>query len=205
MMTASAGDPAPTTTIAPAARFAELDDVADLEDVADRAVEASGIEGLDVAAMRSLIEEVCRTTGTGSAVQRIAAGVAREAEDEAETRRLVEAVGGAAEETCPEQAVESPDLMNSIYGAAMAHNTTTTEPTTTTTAPTTTTAAPTTVPPPPPTTAPPVTAPPTTAPARSTYYANCTAARNAGAAPVYRGDPGYGSHLDRDNDGVGCE
>ena len=36
-------------------------------------------------------------------------------------------------------------------------------------------------------------------------YVNCTAARNAGAAPVYRGDPGYGSHLDRDNDGVGCE
>ena len=36
-------------------------------------------------------------------------------------------------------------------------------------------------------------------------YANCTTARAAGAAPVYRGDPGYGSHLDRDNDGVGCE
>ena len=39
----------------------------------------------------------------------------------------------------------------------------------------------------------------------STYYANCSAARAAGAAPVRRGDPGYGSHLDRDNDGVGCE
>jgi hypothetical protein len=36
-------------------------------------------------------------------------------------------------------------------------------------------------------------------------YANCTAARAAGAAPVRRGDPGYGSHLDRDDDGVGCE
>lgn len=36
-------------------------------------------------------------------------------------------------------------------------------------------------------------------------YANCSAARAAGAAPVMRGDPGYGSHLDRDNDGVGCE
>ena len=23
--------------------------------------------------------------------------------------------------------------------------------------------------------------------------------------PVYRGDPGYGPHLDRDNDGIGCE
>ncbi|MGJ0184045.1 excalibur calcium-binding domain-containing protein [Corynebacterium glyciniphilum] len=39
----------------------------------------------------------------------------------------------------------------------------------------------------------------------SAYYANCTAARAAGAAPVYRGQPGYASHLDRDNDGVGCE
>jgi len=36
-------------------------------------------------------------------------------------------------------------------------------------------------------------------------YANCTEARAAGAAPVRRGDPGYGSHLDRDNDGIGCE
>lgn len=36
-------------------------------------------------------------------------------------------------------------------------------------------------------------------------YANCTAARAAGAAPVRRGEPGYGAHLDRDSDGVGCE
>lgn len=36
-------------------------------------------------------------------------------------------------------------------------------------------------------------------------YVNCAAARAAGAAPVRRGDPGYGAHLDRDNDGVGCE
>jgi hypothetical protein len=36
-------------------------------------------------------------------------------------------------------------------------------------------------------------------------FRNCTAARAAGAAPVRRGDPGYGSHLDRDGDGVGCE
>ena len=39
----------------------------------------------------------------------------------------------------------------------------------------------------------------------STYYANCTAARAAGAAPVMRGQPGYSRKLDRDNDGVGCE
>ena len=40
---------------------------------------------------------------------------------------------------------------------------------------------------------------------RSVWYPNCTAARNAGAAPVRRGDPGYAPHLDRDRDGVGCE
>lgn len=36
-------------------------------------------------------------------------------------------------------------------------------------------------------------------------FANCTQARAAGAAPVRIGDPGYGRHLDRDGDGVGCE
>jgi hypothetical protein len=53
-------------------------------------------------------------------------------------------------------------------------------------------------------------APAAFAPTRTTgfsgsSYANCTAARAAGAAPVRRGEPGYGTHLDRDNDGVGCE
>jgi hypothetical protein len=36
-------------------------------------------------------------------------------------------------------------------------------------------------------------------------FRNCDAARAAGAAPVRRGDPGYGRHLDRDDDGIGCE
>ncbi|MFD4007623.1 DUF1524 domain-containing protein [Brachybacterium paraconglomeratum] len=36
-------------------------------------------------------------------------------------------------------------------------------------------------------------------------FENCTAAREAGAAPVYATDPGYGPHLDGDSDGVGCE
>lgn len=36
-------------------------------------------------------------------------------------------------------------------------------------------------------------------------YRNCAAARAAGADPVYAGDPGYGPHLDRDGDGIGCE
>jgi Excalibur calcium-binding domain len=44
----------------------------------------------------------------------------------------------------------------------------------------------------------------TTAPAE-VYYQNCTAVRAAGAAPLYRGDPGYASHLDRNGDGVACE
>ncbi|NYH53452.1 hypothetical protein HNR06_003041 [Nocardiopsis arvandica] len=39
----------------------------------------------------------------------------------------------------------------------------------------------------------------------SVYFQNCDAARAAGAAPVRRGDAGYGGHLDRDGDGVGCE
>jgi Excalibur calcium-binding domain len=37
------------------------------------------------------------------------------------------------------------------------------------------------------------------------YYPNCAAARSAGAAPVMAGEPGYGRHLDRDGDGIGCE
>ncbi|MCW2131706.1 excalibur calcium-binding domain-containing protein [Arthrobacter sp. VKM Ac-2550] len=36
-------------------------------------------------------------------------------------------------------------------------------------------------------------------------FENCSAARAAGAAPVYAGQPGYGSHLDRDGDGIGCD
>ena len=37
------------------------------------------------------------------------------------------------------------------------------------------------------------------------YYANCSEARAAGAAPMRRGEPGYRGGLDRDNDGVACE
>ncbi|WP_246670012.1 excalibur calcium-binding domain-containing protein [Arthrobacter zhaoguopingii] len=36
-------------------------------------------------------------------------------------------------------------------------------------------------------------------------YSNCDEARAAGAAPVYASEPGYGSHLDRDSDGIGCD
>jgi hypothetical protein len=37
------------------------------------------------------------------------------------------------------------------------------------------------------------------------YYANCSAARAAGAAPLRQGEPGYRQGLDRDGDGVACE
>ena len=43
------------------------------------------------------------------------------------------------------------------------------------------------------------------APSNGWSYTNCAQARAAGAAPVHRGEPGYGSHLDRDDDGIGCE
>jgi endonuclease YncB( thermonuclease family) len=42
-------------------------------------------------------------------------------------------------------------------------------------------------------------------PQSSSLYANCAEARNAGVVPIYRGDPGYSTKLDRDGDGVACE
>jgi len=42
-------------------------------------------------------------------------------------------------------------------------------------------------------------------PQSSVYYPNCKAARAAGAAPIYREQPGYRPGLDRDGDGVACE
>ena len=59
-----------------------------------------------------------------------------------------------------------------------------------------------------PTAMPSATATPTIAALASTAAApfrNCTEARAAGAAPVRVGQPGYGTHLDRDRDGIGCE
>ena len=37
------------------------------------------------------------------------------------------------------------------------------------------------------------------------YYENCAAARAAGVAPIYAGQPGYRGALDRDKDGIACE
>ena len=43
------------------------------------------------------------------------------------------------------------------------------------------------------------------APTSSVYYPNCSAARDAGAAPLYRGQAGYRPQMDGDSDGVACE
>ena len=37
------------------------------------------------------------------------------------------------------------------------------------------------------------------------FYANCDDAKAAGAAPMYKGDPGYRPELDRDKDGIACD
>lgn len=48
-------------------------------------------------------------------------------------------------------------------------------------------------------------APPAPAPTPARPFTSCAQAREAGAAPLYRGDPGYSPRLDRDKDGVACE
>ncbi|MCU1516882.1 MAG: Excalibur domain protein [Pseudarthrobacter sp.] len=47
-------------------------------------------------------------------------------------------------------------------------------------------------------------APAVKAPAAASY-ANCAAVKAAGAAPLFSGQPGYSTALDRDRDGVACE
>lgn len=42
-------------------------------------------------------------------------------------------------------------------------------------------------------------------PASGVYYRNCSAVRAAGAAPLYRGQPGYRPEMDGDSDGIACE
>jgi endonuclease YncB( thermonuclease family) len=57
----------------------------------------------------------------------------------------------------------------------------------------------------PPTATPRPTPPPAQPAVKEPFYANRAAARAAGAAPLYRGQPGYRPALDRDNDGIACE
>ena len=40
---------------------------------------------------------------------------------------------------------------------------------------------------------------------KAVHYKNCMEVRKAGKAPLKRGQPGYGRHLDPDNDGVACD
>jgi hypothetical protein len=40
---------------------------------------------------------------------------------------------------------------------------------------------------------------------KSVYFSSCAAARNAGAAPLYSGQPGYSTALDPDGDGIACQ
>ncbi|TPG42670.1 hypothetical protein EAH79_02005 [Sphingomonas koreensis] len=37
------------------------------------------------------------------------------------------------------------------------------------------------------------------------YWSGCSDARTAGTAPIYRGEPGYRSEMDGDDDGIACE
>jgi hypothetical protein len=40
---------------------------------------------------------------------------------------------------------------------------------------------------------------------QSVHYSGCNEVRAAGKAPLTRGNPGYGEHMDGDGDGVACE
>lgn len=42
-------------------------------------------------------------------------------------------------------------------------------------------------------------------PEADVYYDGCNAVRAAGRAPLYRGQPGYRSEMDGDDDGIACE
>ncbi|MCK8673535.1 excalibur calcium-binding domain-containing protein [Rhodococcus sp. HM1] len=127
---------------------------------------------------------------------------------------------------------DAPAAVVATTTSSAAPTTTTAPRTTTTTVPPTTTAttAPAVVPlvpqvettttvytpPPAPAYTPPPTTqytpPPTTeytpppAPRQPTVsYRNCDEAKAAGAAPILKGEPGYGTHLDRDKDGIACD
>lgn len=43
------------------------------------------------------------------------------------------------------------------------------------------------------------------APQAGEYWPRCAAARAAGTAPIYAGEPGYRVGLDGDSDGIACE
>lgn len=51
----------------------------------------------------------------------------------------------------------------------------------------------------------PASIPPPVGDESTVYYPNCRTAREAGAAPIFAGQPGYRTGLDGDGDGVACE
>lgn len=189
-------------------------------------------DGLSTWELERLIEATCDGLADGGGddqAARVQARIAAAVPDAASFTDALAAAGAGAELLCPDDVARRPSFLRAVASATT--TSTTSAPTTTdaTVAPATTappaTAPPATVPPatvppatvppttqaqtvappPPPPPPPPTTAapPPPTQP--SVYYANCAAARAAGAAPVYRGQPGYAPHLDRDGDGIGCE
>ena len=194
---------------------------------AEAVIAAFKVTGLDVPNARDATDEVCRDLEcSGATATDIFTIHEWRTTGDADSFRSSDdgdepvAIGGLTTLTFRSES-DGPTYDRGAYEKSLATltgdgpaTTTTEAPTTTTTAAPTTTVAPTTTAPPPPTTSPPppptqpapvYVPPPTAAPAPSTYYANCTAARAAGVTPIYRGQPGYGSHLDRDNDGVACE
>jgi hypothetical protein len=52
-------------------------------------------------------------------------------------------------------------------------------------------------------TSPPAALPPV--PKSTVSYGSCDEVRAAGAAPIYKGEPGYSTKLDRDKDGIACD
>ncbi|ALD95078.1 excalibur calcium-binding domain-containing protein [Corynebacterium ulcerans] len=47
--------------------------------------------------------------------------------------------------------------------------------------------------------------PPAPAPTQDVYFSSCKEARAAGYSHMRRGEPGYRSGLDGDNDGIACD
>jgi hypothetical protein len=47
--------------------------------------------------------------------------------------------------------------------------------------------------------------PPSASVEKTRFFASCSAAREAGADPLYSGQPGYRAALDPDGDGVACQ
>ena len=184
------------------------EDVVTLDDAVDAASDGAP-EGVTDDELGDLIDSTCAGLATG-ALETAAADVATDVVDNSSTTddqvQLVEAVGDGAEVLCPDDVATAPRFLGDIARLAGEQSAPTTAPPTT--APPTT-AAPVTAPPTtaPPATSPPPTAPPPTSPPATSgvYYANCDEARAAGAAPIRRGEPGYRSALDRDDDGIACD